>query len=158
MDSKGGLLSMILAAALLVWVALLITGKLPIKVFLVQSGSMEPSIMTGDVIAVKAEDFYSKGDVVTFKDSTSRIVTHRIVESKSGDNFVSKGDANKDSDRESVRKDQIIGKVMIVIPKVGYLVNFSKSLPGLILLVLLPAGFLVVSELTNIAKEVGKKK
>ena len=48
--------------------------------FIVQSGSMEPSIMIGDIIIVRSETQYSLNDVVTFTNSAGLVVTHRIVE------------------------------------------------------------------------------
>ena len=54
------------------------------KPFIVLSGSMEPSIMTGDMVFVKETDPDSLkvGDVIAYK-SGSAVVTHRIVEVKS---------------------------------------------------------------------------
>ena len=46
---------------------------------LVRSGSMEPTIMTGDVIFAKQLNQYNKNDVVAFKDEGDRVITHRIV-------------------------------------------------------------------------------
>ena len=49
------------------------------KPFIVLSGSMEPSIMTGDMVFVKETDPDSLkvGDVIAYK-SGSAVVTHRI--------------------------------------------------------------------------------
>src|SRR5688572_3055096 len=63
--------------------------------FLVQSGSMEPSIMTGDIIVIKEQQEYMKSDSITFKTEDGRVVTHRIVEviEENGEKtFVTKGD------------------------------------------------------------------
>lgn len=157
MNKSGGLLSLMLVAVVGVWMLLATTGNLPIKVFLVQSGSMEPTIMTGDVIVV-ANDNISLNDVVTFRDSTNRVVTHRIIEVNKGQEFVTKGDANRNEDRETIRESQIIGKVVMVIPKVGFLINFSKTLPGMIVLIFVPAFIFVISELKNIGDEIRRKK
>ena len=49
----------------------------------VLSGSMEPGIKTGSIIAVKiAEDKtnYKVGDVITFQEAEDFLVTHRITE------------------------------------------------------------------------------
>ena len=64
---------------------------------------------------------------------------HRVVEIKHEGNtklFVTKGDANKDIDPEPVHPSQITGKVVFVIPKVGWvgiiIRDFIKSIAGLI--------------------------
>lgn len=117
--------------------------------FLVQSGSMEPAIMTGDVIVVKSELEYKKNNVVTFKDSSSHIVTHRIMEIKDA-RVVTKGDANRSTDNGNIALNQILGKVVFIIPRLGFLIVFSKSLTGLILLVFLPILFLIISSIFDV--------
>ena len=125
--------------------------------FLVQSGSMEPSIMTGDIIVIQNRigssiNKYSINDVVTFTNSDNRIVTHRIVEIKNGDEtqYLTKGDANRSEDEATIIDSQIIGKVVLVIPKLGFLVAYTKTLWGLIILVLIPATIYILDELFKI--------
>ncbi len=117
---------------------------------LVQSGSMEPTIMTGDIIVIQDHNQYNKNDVVTFKDS-DRIVTHRIIEEEGEEGsepiFQTKGDANRSADEARIKQNDILGKVIFTIPKLGYMVAFGQSLPGLIVMVIIPATLLVVNEL-----------
>lgn len=116
---------------------------------LVQSGSMEPTIMTGDIIVIQEHNQYNTNDVVTFKDS-DRIVTHRIIEeegSASERAFQTKGDANRSADEARIKHSDILGEVIFTVPKLGYMVSFGQSLPGLIVLVIIPATLLVVNEL-----------
>lgn len=118
--------------------------------YLVQSGSMEPAIMTGDIIISRGQNNYLLNDVVTFRDIDQRVVTHRIVEidqKDGGINFFTKGDANRSQDFDTISPSQIIGKVVFIVPKLGYLVAFSKSLPGIIILILIPAALFVVDQL-----------
>lgn len=121
--------------------------------YLVQSGSMEPAIMTGDIIISRGQDRYLLNDVVTFRDKDQRVVTHRIVEidqEDGGTQFSTKGDANRSSDFDTVSLPQIIGKVVFIVPKLGYLVAFSKSFPGIIILILIPATLFVIDELLKL--------
>ncbi len=127
--------------------------------FVVQSGSMEPTIMTGDVIISKLKtgtEAYQLNDVVTFNtnsDGNTRIVTHRIIkisDENNNTNYYTKGDANRSEDEDFVSRDQIIGKVVFNIPRLGYFVSFAKTLPGLILLVLIPATIYILNELVRI--------
>jgi len=123
--------------------------------FLVQSGSMEPSIMTGDVIVIQNRGTYFINEVVTFRtNANDRIVTHRIVavDTANEKKYSTKGDANRTGDEDIISDQQIIGKVVLVIPKLGYFVAFSKSPRGLIFLLIIPAVVLILDELIKIKK------
>lgn len=123
--------------------------------FLVQSGSMEPTIGIGDIIIIQKKSSYRKNDVITFQGEENRIVTHRIIEEKEVNTkskedrimFVTKGDANRSEDEGFITTKDILGQVVLSIPKLGYLVTFGKSIPGLITLILIPATLLVLGEL-----------
>ena len=111
---------------------------------------MEPAIMTGDIIVSHGQNNYALNDVITFKNSDNRIVTHRISEitkKNNGEEFFTKGDANRSQDFDAITYGQIIGKVVFIVPKLGYLVSFSKSLPGIMILVLIPALLFITDEL-----------
>lgn len=122
--------------------------ELPWRSYVVQSGSMEPSIMTGDLIIIQKQTTYAKNDVITFKDVNQRTVTHRIMEiSKSQPVTVTtKGDANQTIDIDTITQEQIIGKVVQVLPKFGYVVRFIKSPWGFILTIITPAILIVYDE------------
>ena len=123
--------------------------------FLVQSGSMEPAIMTGDIIIVHAKSNYALNDTITFKNTEGRIITHRIsaITQEGGETKIyTKGDANRSEDLDTISYRQIIGEVIFVMPKLGYMVAFSKSLPGLIVLVFFPAGLFIANELLKMKK------
>jgi len=86
------------------------------SVFNVATGSMEPVISQNDIIVVKEQRDYELNDIVTFK-SDNAYVTHRVI-SKSGNSYITKGDANNAKD-VSIKKDDIIGKVVHVIRQGG---------------------------------------
>ncbi len=126
------------------------------KSFLVQSGSMEPSIMTGDIVITNRQKQYFNNDVVTFKDFQESIITHRIIDINQ-EKISTKGDANRTSDPEVINQNMILGKVVFVIPKLGYLVSFSKTLPGVILLIIIPCLILIGDEIFKFIKNLTKK-
>lgn len=133
--------------------------NLPYTTYLIQSGSMEPSIMTGDVIVIKEFPVYLERDVVTFEDSKGHIVTHRIIEKNntpSGNTFITQGDANQTQDVDPIKKQQIKGKVVFTIPRIGYLVKFSRTRLGLILFIMVPVVWLVFDEIKKIVAEVSQ--
>ena len=120
---------------------------------------MEPAIHTGGIVIIKPVANYVVGDVITFgKDTKIDIpVTHRIVKEESknarGSIFVTKGDANSDSDPGTVTEQEIIGKVALTLPYVGFLLEFTKTKVGLITLVIIPGVLIVLGELIKIASE-----
>lgn len=116
-----------------------------VQPYLVQSGSMEPTIMTGDIIFVNPQPKYFKNDVVTFLDNQERTVTHRIIEID-GDVIQTKGDANQSKDTDTIKNDQVVGKVVFTLPKAGYLVAFAKTPVGFTLFIVLPTVLLLFSE------------
>ncbi|WP_342508600.1 signal peptidase I [Sporosarcina sp. FSL K6-2383] len=114
----------------------------------VLSGSMEPGMKTGSIIAVKlAEDKtgLKKGDVITFQEEEI-LITHRITEVvKSGDSVLyrTKGDNNNAEDVNPVLSDNVVAEYTgFTLPYVGYFINFSQSKNGAFLL-LIP-GFLLL--------------
>lgn len=131
-----------------------LNSNLAFKSFLVQSGSMEPAIMTGDIIIVKSFPKYVLNDVVTFTDNAGRVVTHRILE-ENASSFTTKGDANRTEDKDEINQGQIIGKVVFTIPKLGYAIGFSRTLPGIIILVMIPAS-LIIYEQAKVIFKAGK--
>ena len=152
--------------AIVVFIALIllggilpIPGKLEIKI--VQSGSMEPTIKTGSLVVIKPESSYKVGDIITFgKDTKTEVpTTHRIIGDKVIDGvliYTTKGDANEDKDTREGRKDEIIGKTIFSVPYLGYIMDFAKKPLGFILLVGLPALYIVYDEVAKIVAEVKK--
>jgi signal peptidase len=126
--------------------------------FIVLSGSMEPQISPGDTVIVTETDpaDITVGDVITFVRSDGDLpVTHRVVgieESSSGYRFETKGDANSDADANPVAGANVIGVVTITIPYIGYVVQAGNSTTGFVLLVAIPLGLLVVTELWSLVK------
>lgn len=104
------------------------------RFFSVLSGSMEPTIKTGSVIIVKEStpDQIHKGDIITFKaPNSNNIVTHRVnkvIRDLEGFKFETKGDANNAADPALIQKENIVGKTVKWIPKVGKVVQSIKSL------------------------------
>lgn len=145
-------------------VVLLLASALPIpggiKTFVVQSGSMEPSIKTGGVVVVKPMDSYVVGDVITFgpRSKTKSPTTHRIIEVKEDGNYVTKGDANSDQDLRTVSRYEVIGKVLFSVPYVGYAVAAAQKPWGFVIIVVIPAVIIIWEEAGKIWREIQKKR
>ncbi|MEA3452841.1 MAG: signal peptidase I, partial [Patescibacteria group bacterium] len=72
--------------------------------------------------------------------------------------YTTKGDANNASDRQGVLNNQIVGKVVLNIPFLGYAVNFVKKPIGFLLIIIVPAGMIILDEVKKIYNEIKKKK
>jgi len=104
------------------------------------SGSMEPTLKIGDLLIIrgglKAEDIHADpkdGDIIIFRnprDPEGIPIVHRAIK-KLRENgkwyFITKGDNNLCDDYKAfgwrVPEDYIIGKVIFVIPKAGYILS-----------------------------------
>ncbi len=123
----------------------------------VMSGSMEPRIHTGDVVAdarVVVRDV-RVGDIVTFPDpqTRGRLITHRVrsIRVHGGRaSVVTKGDANTTTEHWSIAADGSLGRVRYRVAKVGYALAFTRRPEGRIALVVIPALILALLELTRI--------
>lgn len=80
--------------------------------FQVKTGSMGDVIEVGDVIIVKLDSKYKKDDIITYK-SGGEFITHRLVDIKD-DRLITKGDINNVVD-DPISKEQVIGKVVMII-------------------------------------------
>lgn len=149
----------------LVGVGVLIVGSiLPIfgthRVFVVQSGSMEPALRTGSVIFIQPKNSYGVGDIVTWQPTGGGTpITHRIVKEfpgADGIRFQTKGDANESEDA-AISERQILGSVALHVPFLGYPVSFAKKPAGFVLLILIPALLIIFDELLNLKREFAKR-
>ena len=118
----------VLVGVLLVYNVYMLIAKLAFKqqmpTFLgfasaaVVSGSMEPTINTGDFIITLKRNGYEVGEVVMFFEG-GVYTTHRIVE-ETEDGFRTMGDNNEGSlDPWTVREENIVGEVVLVLRGFG---------------------------------------
>jgi signal peptidase len=116
----------VLGAAAAAVLALVLPFAFNARPYTVVSGSMEPSIMTGDVVLVRSTkpSDVRLGDVVMFRDQRhpDRLITHRVRGLRfrgARAAFVTKGDANTEVERWKVARNGWIARVVYRIPKVG---------------------------------------
>lgn len=143
-----------------------IFGYIPL---IVETGSMEDAIMEDDLIVCKTvdTDTLKVGDVITFFDPDSNgksVVTHRIidifVDAKTGDvSYRTKGDDNNIEDRLLVPEENVIGIwTGIHIWQLGGFLLFTQSIPGILILVILPIGAFIVWEYLKKKKQTDAKQ
>ncbi len=153
--------AVILVVLLLVFSILPITGNY--KILTVLSGSMEPSIKTGSVVIVKPVSVanYKIGDIITFgpMTKTKPPTTHRIVEMKVAQGnviYLTKGDANNAPDARELLQKDVIGKVLLDMPYIGYAVAGAQKPWGFAALIILPALIIVGDQVKKIWLEAAK--
>lgn len=135
------------------------TNILGLRSFVVLTGSMEPSLPVGSLIFTKTQEEYKKGDIIAFSQGDIN-VTHRIVsiENNSGlSQYQTKGDANNVEDKSLINSKDVLGKSVFLVPLVGKLVSFLRTPQGFVLLIIVPALLIIISEVLNIKKELVKK-
>lgn len=114
---------------LLITVASRKTDILGYRMYIIMSGSMEPTIHVKDAIITKQIDEPQNGDIIAFENG-NMITVHRIIKVYTeGDNrlYQTKGDNNNADDPGLVQKTQVKGKVKYVLPFVGRTVLFLQS-------------------------------
>ena len=135
--------------------------------YVIVSESMVPTIKVNDAIIVKRVDDENLeiGDIITFSSNDivyrGLTVTHRIIgiqESSDGSNiYRTKGDNNILADTALVDVESIYGKVILKIPKLGYVQKFVSSTSGFILLIVAPIVIVVLYEILRIRRLMKKQ-
>jgi len=135
--------------------------------FIVMSDSMSPDIDEGDVVITvptNAKEIQI-GDVITFEQSTAVdqkiCVTHRVIDIITENGiiqFQTKGDANYGEDEGLVSSSNVIGKVVLTVPKIGYFPQYVKTPIGFLIIIIIPGSLLLISEVRNIIKTQKTKK
>jgi signal peptidase len=156
-----GVLILTFMAVLLIGTMLPIPGNY--RVLSVLSGSMEPAIHTGSVVAVAPASNYKVDDVITFGEisKTKMPTTHRIKDIKIVGGqmvYITKGDANNIKDGKEVMQNEVKGKVLFSIPYLGYILNFVRQPIGFALVIIIPAALIIWEEARKIYGEVKKDK
>ena len=111
--------------SLVLWSLVPLLFGLPVTT--VASGSMEPGIRTGDVVASLpvAESELRTGQVVLFDDPAvaDRLKLHRIID-QSEDGLQTQGDANPEPDPMLVEPSAVVGVGFVRVPSVGVPINW----------------------------------
>lgn len=136
--------------------------------YVVMSGSMLPTIQVKDIVVTKKvpEEKLEVGDIITFISPDTRFggisVTHRIIEkyydeSIGSYSYRTQGDNNNIADSVLVPNKNILGKVILKVPKLGYLQDILSSKGGLIIVVLIPCLVILSYDIMKLLKKAGQK-
>ena len=147
------------------------------RLFTIATGSMSGVYEINDVIAVKDTDIdtLKVGDDIAYRGSRGglegMLITHRIIKidvKEDGEKiFVTKGVKAQVED-PSITKDQILGKVVGIVPFISFLNHMVKSQLGFFLLIFCPLVLIIVLEIlqtitdiqldNNEIQEINRKK
>ena len=114
---------------------------------------MADAIQPDDVIITHRQDAYKVGDIVTYQ-TGGMSVTHRII-AVHENGYRTKGDANNTDDGADIPQNAVVGKVVLVIPKIGAVIRFVRT-PAGVLSLLAVIGLLL--ELPGITDFVRRKR
>lgn len=108
--------------------------------FQVATGSMSDTIEIGDVIIVRITKEIEENDIIVYKEEENYI-THRLI-LKNEEELIAKGDANNSEDKP-IKLEQVLGKVEIIIPKIGMWrdIIMTPEIIGLIIVVIVLLSF-----------------
>lgn len=136
--------------------------------YIIVTPSMVPTINVNDLIVIKRvnHDNYNVGDIISFDSPDSVFngltVTHRIVDkdnvSFEKSYYTTKGDNNYINDPSKVSTDSIYGKVILIIPKMGYIRNAFSSPINYFICLLIPAFLFIIYEIIRISIFLIKRK
>ncbi len=130
------------------------------QAYVIISQSMEPTIHVQDAIVTKRVDNLQIGDVCTYLSKNPSyfgiMITHRIIGTdidKNGEKvYIFKGDNNYSADPLPVSKDQIYGKVVMRIPKIGYVQYFLSNAYGWIIAIVIPCVGIITFDILKLIK------
>lgn len=139
-------------------------GEVKINFYTILTQSMYPTIKAGDVVITYKEDNnkYNDGDVITFvsEQNGGITITHRVDEVYNVNDsysYKTKGDNNNAPDNEITSGDNVLGKVVVKIPKVGYIQQFLVSKTVFIVAVILPCLGIVIYDILKLFKHTARK-
>ena len=133
--------------------------------YTIVSPSMVSAINVLDVVVtvrVDSPEDLKKGDIITFDSTDYRYsgvtVTHRILDiekTTSGEYlFTTKGDNNNTEDSSRINFNAIYGKVLFVIPKIGYIQYYLSSILGWVAIVIAPAVMIIGYDIYKLVKTI----
>jgi signal peptidase len=123
------------------------------KPFIVLSGSMEPTILAGDLIITKITEpeKIAKDDIIAFRAEENAVVTHRVtgVQTTDGLRFLTKGDANTGADAKAVTAEELEGIYILRLEGLGRFAMFLQTPIGMLLFVITPLCLFIVYDIVS---------
>lgn len=132
------------------------------SIYTIVSPSMTPKILVYDVIIntkIDSPTDIKKGDIITFKSSSSltygMTITHRVkdIQIINGEyQFITQGDNNLTPDLSPALYRNVIGKAVLKLPQLGRIQFFVASKFGWLLVVILPAVYVIIKDVSKLIR------
>jgi signal peptidase len=125
----------------------------------IETASMEPAYPAGSLAVVEPVDptAIRPGMTVVFEDPLvrARLIAHRIVKPLPSNSpmWLTKGDANAESDPAPVSSNAIHGRVRWAVPHLGRVVSPVSGLGTVVLLVGTPLALLLLTEVAALRRK-----
>jgi signal peptidase len=135
------------------------------QMYFIQTGSMEPELMIGDVIISKKYDGEilsagKDGDIITYLGKEGaykdKLITHRVVE-LTEDGIIAQGDANNSTD-PMINSDDVKAVMVYKTVIIDKLYKITSTWWGFLFLIILPMGAMIVSEGVSLIKEIKNER
>ena len=117
-----------IAVLVFLWFSL---GFFPFYPAAVAGGSMSPTLHLGDMVIVTkvAPETIKENDIIEFQMGDASVI-HRVIKIDDDNGyrqFITQGDANDSLDIAPVSAEQLQGKVMFAVPKIGWVTLIMRS-------------------------------
>ena len=152
----------VVVGVLIIWMGLRVVFGTENPFYVVSSGSMIPELQVFDVLVVQGNDPFNSvivGDVIVFDRPVDhdRVIVHRVAAIINEDPFTirTKGDANPASIPGTdfpITEEEYIGKVVYVIPQVGYITRILIPPINYIIIVIV-IGIMIAKQFSKKKKE-----
>lgn len=126
--------------AILIFAGIILAGLylFGIRPYIVQTGSMSPTIPAGSISFVNHHVTYEEiqnQDIIAFRMGEGTIFMHRAV-AKDQYGITTKGDANRMPDNALVTEDNFVGKAIFSIPELGLMIRNLRTKTGMMLFII----------------------
>ncbi|WP_419012986.1 signal peptidase I [Dysosmobacter sp.] len=136
---KHRTICIVAGVCIVILLSLLLSG---LRLCVIQSGSMEPTIPTYSVCLVTTQvdyDDLSAGDIVVYtRQSDGQQIVHRVVDI-TDTGAITRGDANQTDDGVSVTPDNLYAQYIAHIPCGGRVINAIRTPTGCAIIVTIVA-------------------
>ena len=132
------------------------------------TSSMSPEIKPGSMIVSQKMNSYTEGDIISYLEVNptsgtplKSTITHRIISIKKlsdGEFYITKGDNIDIPDPVDVKKELVLGKVVKVIPHLGWVVSYITTPPGFGMFIILPTLVILLNEAYHVREQMKEKR
>jgi signal peptidase len=117
------------------------------RAYVIETDSMAPSIKKNAIVIIKGnyKEELKRGDIIAFESPAmnNKVVIHRI-EDITPQGIVTKGDASNQADSYLLSRNEVLGVSVKINNRISSYVSKIRTVPGFILLLLLPVVAIVV--------------